>query len=170
MTRKLIVLAAIFLFTLPHARADEASKRAKIEELFTVLKVDSTLQQMAAQSLARNKDVVKNMLAGRPMTEIDKRIIDENMTKMNAVVSEQLNWSKLKPAYIDLYAAAYSEEEIDGILAFYRSPVGQVMLAKNPELITKSGEIVSARMQALGPQMQKVLADMRKQIHNAHSN
>jgi hypothetical protein len=168
MRRKLIVLAAVFLFAIPHARANEASKRAKVEELLTLEKMDSLMQQMADQALARNKDAVKNMLAGRPMTDIDKRILEENMNKMNAVVGEQLNWQKLKPAYIDLYAAEYSEEEIDGILAFYKSPVGQVMLAKDPELVTKTGEIVSARMQALGPQMQKVIADMRKQYQNAH--
>jgi len=170
MTRKLIVLAVVFLFALPHARADEASKRAKIEEMLTLEKMDSMMQKMADQARARNKDVVKNVLAGRPMTDIDRRILEENLSKMNALVSDQINWQKLKPAYIDLYAAAYSEEEIDGILAFYKSPVGQVMLAKDPELTAKFGEVMSARTQALGPEIQKLMADMRKQFHNAHSD
>ena len=170
MVRRLIVLATVFLFALPYARADEGSKRAKIEELFNLEKMDSMMQQMAKQGLAQGADVVKNTLAGRTMTDIDKRILAEYVTKMNALIMEQFDWQKVKPAYIDLYISAYSEEEVDGILAFYKSPVGQVMLAKDPELVAKTGEILRARMQALGPQMQKVLADMRRQLHAAHSD
>ena len=170
MIRKMTLFAVAFLFALPSAHADEASKRAKIEELFTIEKLDAVMQQMATQSLDRNRKLVQNMLAGKQMTTIDKRIVDLYMTRMYEVVNAQLSWEKLKPAYVNLYASTYSEEEVDGILAFYKSSVGQAMLAKNPDLLTKSGAILSARTESLGPQMQQVLADMRKQMHNAHSD
>ena len=35
------------------------------------------------------------------------------------------------PDLVKLYSDAYSENELDGILAFYRTPAGRAMLAKN---------------------------------------
>ena len=168
MTRRMILLAAVFLFALPHAHADEASKRAKIEEMFTVLRMESLMNQMMSQGMAQGRETVKQMMGDTPITAADQKIIDDSTAKMVAVVSDILSWEKLKPAYVDLYASAYTEEEVDGILAFYKSSVGQTLLAKTPELITKSSAIVNGRMQEMGPRMQAVMADLQKQIRAAH--
>ena len=50
-----------------------------------------------------------------------------------AIVRKMLNWETLKPRFIDLYAETYTEPELDGILAFYKSPAGQAMLNKVPQ-------------------------------------
>lgn len=168
MIRKLLVLAAVLLFALPHAHADEASKRAKIEEMFTLLKMDSLMQQIMNQSLTQGKEVAKQMIGDTPITPADQKIMDDYLAKVVAVVSDVFSWKKLEPAYADLYASAYTEEEIDGILAFYKSSVGRALLAKTPELVTKSGAIVKDRMQELGPRMQEIVGDLQKQLKAAH--
>jgi hypothetical protein len=168
MFRKLIVFATVFLLALPLAHADEASKRAKIEEMFTVLKMDAMLKQMMAQGMAQGEQAAKSIFGEQPTTDADKKIKEEYLTKLNAAVSDALSWQRLKPAYIDLYADAYTEEEIDGILSFYKSPVGQSLLAKSPELMAKSGEIVSARMQELTPQLRQITEEAVKQFTAAH--
>jgi len=94
--------------------------------------------------------------------------MDDYMAKLYSAVTDVLSWEKLKPSYVNLYAAAYTEEQVDGILAFYKSPVGQALLEKTPELITKSSEIVNARMQDFGPRMQQITEDMQKQLAAAH--
>lgn len=168
MIRKMILIAAVFLCALPNAHADDASKRAKIEDMFIVLKMDSMMKQMMTQGIAQGKETVRQMMGNTPFTPADQKIVDDSIAKMIAVVSDALSWEKLKPAYVDLYASAYSEEEVDGILAFYKSPVGQVLLSKTPELVTKAGAIVSARTQDLGPRMQQVMGELQKQFQAAH--
>jgi hypothetical protein len=170
MIRKMIVLAAVLLFALPRAHADEASKRAKIEEMFTVLKVDKTMKQMMDMGLAQGKQTAQNMMGDRPMTPADQKIMDDYLAKLYVAVSDVLSWEKLKPAYVDLYASAYSEEEVDGIVAFYKSPVGQVLLEKTPELITKSSTIVNSRMKEFAPRMREITEDMAKQMAAAHAD
>jgi hypothetical protein len=110
------------------------------------------------------------MMGDTPVTPADQKIIDDSLAKMIVVISDVISWEKLRPAYVDLYAAAYSEEEVDGILAFYKSPVGQALLAKTPELITKSSAIVNGHMQELGPRMREVMDDLQKQLRAAHSD
>ena len=56
-----------------------------------------------------------------------------------------------------LYSDAYSEKEVDGILAFYRSPAGRAMLAKTPELTEGSIAISKQRMEELSPKIQAPL-------------
>jgi hypothetical protein len=170
MIRRMILLAAVFLFALPHAHADDASKRAKIEEMFNVLHIDRTMKQMMDMGLAQGKETAKSIMGDHPMTPTDQKIMDDYMAKLSAVVSDVLSWQNLKPAYVDLYASAYTEEEIDGIVTFYKSPVGQALLAKTPELMTKSSAIVNGRMQELGPRMREVMDDLQKQLKAAHSD
>ena len=43
----------------------------------------------------------------------------------------------------------YTQEEIDGMIAFYGSPVGQAVVAKNPHLIKKSMSEIAASQAAL---------------------
>jgi uncharacterized protein len=168
MIRRTFLLAAVFFLVLPYAHADEASKRAKIEEMFTILKMDSLMKQMMDQGLAQGRQAAKSMMGDTPVTPADQKIIDDGLAKMVSVISDVISWEKLRPAYVDLYASAYTEEEIDGILTFYKSPVGQTLLAKTPDLITKSGAIVNGRMQELGPRMQQVTVDLQKQLRAAH--
>ena len=43
----------------------------------------------------------------------------------------------------------YTQEEIDGMIAFYGSPVGQAVVAKNPHLIKKSMSEIAVSQTAL---------------------
>lgn len=55
--------------------------------------------------------------------------------------------------FIQLYLDVYTEEEIDGIVSFYKSPVGKAMIEKAPVL-----------MQRMMPMMQKLMGDMQPEI------
>ena len=79
--------------------------------------------------------------------------------KLNALVGESYNWTKLEPAYEQVYADLYTEDELDGILAFYKSPVGQAYLAKTPEATRQVLQISKQQFDALTPQIQKLTED-----------
>ena len=77
---------------------------------------------------------------------------------------EQLGWSVLEPDLTRIYLEVFSEAEVTEMVAFYQTPLGQKMLARMPQLLAKSNEVTSRRMQAAMPQlMQRLEAAMRKQ-------
>ncbi|WP_263382219.1 DUF2059 domain-containing protein [Granulicella arctica] len=168
MKRQILTLIAILLVATSVAHADESSKRAKIEELFVVMKMDRTMKQMIAQSTTQGQQMAKGIFGDQPMTDADKKMVDDYTAKSVALVSEALDWEKIRPEYVNLYASEYTEPEIDGILTFYKSAVGQTMLEKTPELLTKSGLIVNAHAQQLQPQMRQLMTDFMKQLTAAH--
>jgi hypothetical protein len=56
-----------------------------------------------------------------------------------------------------LYDEVYSEEQITGILAFYKSPAGQAFLNKMPLLVSKSMEM--RQMADLIPEIQRITTE-----------
>ncbi len=47
---------------------------------------------------------------------------------------------ELEDAIVPLYLASFTGEELDAMLAFYRSPVGEKLLRKQPEIFRASSE------------------------------
>lgn len=62
-----------------------------------------------------------------------------------------------------MYAAAFTEAELRGLLAFYRSPLGQRMVAEQPGLMVGGEEIgqrmAEANMDDLMERLEKAMAD-----------
>lgn len=154
----LFLLAAALL---PALHADDASKTAKITEIFRLTKVD----QLQKQMLDQIKPLIPPMAAqaGLPNSdalnaELNGRILD--------VLAARLSWDKMKPLFTRLYADAFTEEEIDGILNFYRSPSGQAMLTKMPSLASKTLNLAQEQMQGAYPEVQKVIAQFAAEHAN----
>jgi hypothetical protein len=72
------------------------------------------------------------------------------------VVDQSFSWPVLEPAYVKLYGDTYTEAELDGILAFYKSPAGQAMLTRTPELSAGVMQIVHSHMGDFQPKMQSL--------------
>jgi hypothetical protein len=80
------------------------------------------------------------------------------------MVTDSMSWTALEPDYVKLYADTYSEEELDGIITFYRSPVGQAMLEKTPELLKASSTIAMTHMGQVEPKLRQMMDDFEQQI------
>lgn len=68
---------------------------------------------------------------------------------------------RMKPRILDLsatvYAQTFSEQELAEMLAFYKTPLGQAMARKTPELAKNIGEAVAREMPRL---MQEMAAEL----------
>jgi uncharacterized protein len=65
----------------------------------------------------------------------------------------------MRPGYVKAYSETFSEEEIDGILAFYESPAGRAMQAKMPILMPKIMALAQAQAGELMPEIQLITRD-----------
>jgi hypothetical protein len=150
--------SAIFVMMLVVApvgvRADEASKQAKVKELFAVMHMDHNLDRMHSAMEQQVQATAKNAPGTEQMTPEKKKLQQEFVANSMKVVEEDFGWTVLEPAYVKLYADTYTEAELDGILAFYKSPAGQAVLTKTPVLSSGVMEIVHSRMNDFQPKMQ----------------
>jgi hypothetical protein len=84
-------------------------------------------------------------------------------TAMNEWGSELFSGDEAKTAFATLYASVFSEADLRGLIAFYRTPLGQRLASSQVTLTTRGAEIgrdlalahqadLMARIQRLAPQ------------------
>ena len=75
---------------------------------------------------------------------------------------EEMSWAKMEPEMIAVYSATYTEQEAKDLIAFFESPTGKMMTAKQPALTMKAAEVSQAKMQEAMPRlMAKIQAAMQ---------
>lgn len=154
--------AIVFILVAPTLFADEASRITKSKELFRVAQIQETMTQQMAQSMDRIKNMTVEQLqaSGAKLTPEQTQKMQEGQTQIMAVVHDAFSWDKIEPAMIKTYVDTYSDEELDGLIAFYKSPAGQAYVKKTPALLSKTMDILQERMVAIQPQMQKIMKQM----------
>jgi hypothetical protein len=154
MKRWILMLVGLMIVAPVGARADDASKQAKVKELFALMHVDHTLDRMRSAMQQQVQLTAKNVSGTEQMTPEKKKIQQEFIDNSMKVVDENYGWAVVEPAYVKLYLDTYTEAELDGILTFYKSPAGQAMLSKAQELAAGSMQIVHGHMNDFQPKMQ----------------
>lgn len=122
---------------------------ASIDELIQVARLREQTQAMMQgmeKDLATNMDGMLAGVAGREVSPATRQRMQGMQRQMVQILREEMAWEKIQPIYRQIYKESFTQEEIDGMLAFYRSPVGQAMLQKMPQVMKRSMQISRERL------------------------
>jgi hypothetical protein len=133
----------------PSAPPSEASIRQLLEVAQAHKLVDSVMAQM--DNLAQQ--TIAQATKGQQISPKVQKDIDRRRVELAAMMKELLDWKKLEPMYVRIYQKTFSQQEIDGMLAFYKTPAGQAVLSKMPAAMQNTMDEMQA---AMGPVMQKM--------------
>ena len=163
------VVFALCLCALPMSlRADDASKRTKVEQMLTLSKVDSISKQMLANVPDRVKQAAsRQMLVQTATTAEQKKITQDYLTQMGTIAQKGASWDAVHPKLVDLYMQAFTEPELDGILLFYKTPSGQALIAKTPELSGKTIELLQGTVNQMEPDFKAATLAYQTNMKNA---
>jgi hypothetical protein len=145
------------------ALAQDAGKTAKIEEMLRLTKADRMMQQAMSQARTMTLKQVEQNLSPE-----EKAKAEEMHDKLFDAISARLSWEKLKPSFIQIYSEVYTDEELDGILAFYRSPAGRAMIEKMPQLMSRTMTFVQKLTTDLQPDIEKMVKEPGPQQPESH--
>jgi len=154
--RRLLAFAA--LLAALNAYATPASQES-VESLLAATKVESMMDSMYGGVEQMMRQGMKQAAQGKPLSPEQQRIFDAVPTKFVAVMREEMNWQKMKPLYVQLYRDTFEQEEVDGLLVFYASPVGQAFVNKMPIVMQKSMALSQSLMQSIIPKMTAAMKD-----------
>jgi len=104
--------------------------------------MDNLMQQTIAQATRGQKIPAKV-----------QKDIDQQRAEMVTMMKELLDWPKLEPMYVRIYQKTFSQQEIDGMIAFYKTPAGQAVISKMP---TAMQNTMDEMQQLMGPVMQRM--------------
>lgn len=164
MNRLYTAALLLFLAPAPFVRADEASKRAKVEELIQITKVNQIAEQMTQQMTTRMRTMAAQQTASHAVNPAQQKAINEYITQLENITRSAVAWDKIKAGIVADYNQAYTEPELDGILAFYHSPAGKALLEKSPELMSKTMQTVQSQMASAQPQMREANAEFTRKM------
>ena len=152
--KPILVLAIVWLAAGSIAAAQE-TKEAKIQRILAATNSTAMMDQIFTQ--------IRAMTASQlpPGTTPEQRAKSEEVTaKVMELAKASID--KIRPQLVTSYAETYSDQEIDGILAFYESPVGRAMLQKTPALMTKMMGLIQAQMADMMPEIQRITREARE--------
>ena len=150
--------ALVFLLLLTlSAHADTASKDRKVREMLALMHMEETTNRLEQAQEAHLRATAEQQLTGATLEPDQKKAFEELQRKLVHLLREATTWKALEPDIVKLYSDAYKEEEIDGILTFYRSPAGRAMLAKAADLTERSIAISQRRMAGIAPKIQEAI-------------
>jgi hypothetical protein len=138
------------------AFADEKSHRQAAEELLAVSDADSIMDQMQEQV----KGMFSSMVQDMDIPPEKRGEAERYMNRLGNLMAEEMSWEKMKEPMIEVYVAVYTEDELREVTAFYRSSIGQKVLAKMPQLIEESMRIAQEQMKDVLPKIQALGDEM----------
>jgi len=133
--------------------AGAPASEASIREMLAVTEVRKLLDNVLPQYDALMKNAMNEALGGKLLDETGKKIADKMSAKLAKLMKEEMSWEKMEPIYLSIYMKSFTQEEVDGMLTFYKSPAGQAMIKKMPIVMQLS---MQAMQQTMTPIMQKV--------------
>lgn len=174
------VLPVLFLCGSIAITADNASptspapsnppSEASIKQLLEVAQarklVDSIMMQMdnlMQQSMAQ-------ATKGQTVPPKVQKEIDKGRSEALAMMKDLLDWSKLEPLYVRVYQKSFSQQEVDGMVAFYKTPAGQAVIGKMPAVMQNTmdemQQMMAPVMQKIQKMQQDVVAEMKAEGKN----
>lgn len=158
---RLAVLIAFALCLPLTAHADDASLHAKAQELVTLLHTDRMVSQVSDNLRKRYSDGAQRVVGPNPTPEAKAKLADFDK-KISGLIDAQVDWKLMEPSFTNAYAKTFSEDELSGIIAFYKSPAGMAFLEKTPSLNSQITQFTQSKMAALQSQLNQAMDEFRK--------
>lgn len=163
------------------ACAQDTTRRTLAKELLNEMHMKENIEKsfaMMKKMMPRFAKMAQTTKKGDASSGETETTEEEKAAKMGAemaaklhaktfdTLSKEMSWDALKEDYVTIYAETYSEEELKGLIEFYKSPIGQAFTKKQPELMKRSMVLMQKRMMKWMPKIQAMSKDMMESMHS----
>jgi hypothetical protein len=161
----LVILAA--LTTLPGRAAPPS--RESIDRLLVLTKVEKVRDAVLAQVDHFMRLGIQRALQGQTVSLEDQAEIDAIDKKMASAIRDNFSLAMLQGLYEKAYAETFTQEEVDGLIAFYGSPAGQAFAEKQPLVIQNTNRLIQQRLGAITAKIQTEMRGALEELQAARA-
>ncbi len=166
-----LVLLAISVSTA--ATADE-KKPVLIGEFLTVTDARGTLEKLRLDNVAQTRNLLFQQAGEQAKNPLMLRLLNRAMEKYADYSKEIFDWSKWEKKYAVLYGDLFSEAELEGIVAFYKSEAGRAMTRAQPEIGRRMQQQMfsgsSAGNDRIDQIMKETIAEIQEEVRKEEAN
>ena len=155
LARRVAVAFALLGALAAHA---EPASEAAAQELLRISRAESMMTAASANLEQQMRDTMDSMLAQEKLDPAQREAVTRGVpARVAELISKAMDWPAVEKDMVQVYRDNFTEEEVAGQIAFYRSSVGQSVLDKMPAVMQQSTELAMRRMQTVLPQMKSVI-------------
>jgi hypothetical protein len=110
------------------------------------------------------EQALQKSIQGKDLSANQKAAIDKFRAKFDLTVKQELAFNKVKDIYQQSYRETFTQEEVDAITAFYKSPAGKAITEKYPTAMQKANNLMQARIGPLTAKLQKMSDDFNTEL------
>jgi uncharacterized protein len=110
------------------AQSSSVDKKARLERLLQLMNMELVKEQMTDQ-------VFRSLLSSIP-SNVPREVrpkVEEAKRRVLELIKRRFSWQVMKPQYMKLYEEAFTDEEIDGMIAFYSTPGRSILPEKDTD-------------------------------------
>ena len=137
----------------PAASAAPTPTEASIKQLLEVAQTHKLVDAVMRQIDNLMLEAIARATKGQQIPDKVQKDIDQRRSEVISLMKELLDWKKLEPMYVRIYQKSFTQPEVDGMIAFYKTPAGQAMIGKMPAVMQSS---IDEMQQSMGPVMEKI--------------
>lgn len=164
---KQVLFALAFVSVAGAASAAPASE-ASIRQLLEITQARKVSDGVQLQYGNLVDAVVKQALKGNTPNAKQQQAIDKLKARLLGLVKDTVSWQKMEPSYLQLYSETFTEEEVAGMLAFYKTPAGQAVIHKMPVLMQKNTMLIQQMTVSMQPQLEQIQRDFLADLKAAN--
>lgn len=156
--KKFLAVCVMTLMAASQVWADPTTQRQAAEELLVVMDVKGNVDRMLNDVISMHE---AQFAAAGSKTDatVKNAFIDE--------LKNALSWESVKEDYVKIYTDVFAEDEIRALVDFYKSPIGQKLVAKQPELMEKSMELSQKRFMETMPRLMSLMQEAMPEPEDA---
>ena len=145
-------MLAIGLLAAP-SFADDLSHRKAAAKLLEVTNVQQILEKVKASV----EVTMRQQLEALKLSQDGREAASKAQQEMMEWFSEFFAWEKTRDMYTEIYVETFTEDELNELIAFNQSPLGQKVLKKMPELVQRSMEKTQQVLREAEPEVKRRL-------------
>ncbi len=154
------LIAAFLCFTVYLSAYADASKRESVEALLEITQANAMMDNMYAQM----DQMFVGMGQQLGIKPSEQPLFEEYMQNVVAAMRQEMSWEKMEEPIIDVYLKHYTEEEIQDMLAFYRTDTGRAMVEKMPQVMNESMMVTQQMLRGFMPRIQELSMEFREKL------
>jgi hypothetical protein len=125
-----------------------------IRTLFKIMKTEALLDSIYAGMEPAMRQAVARQAEGKPLSDEQRRFMERMPQRISEILRSELSWAAVEPMQVAVYRESFEQAEIDALIAFYRSPVGQAFINKMPAVTQKAMAAMQTHMQQVIPRIE----------------
>jgi len=156
----------LLLLSLTLGSISFADSKAKAIELMNALEIRKNIDTSMAQVIGFSDKMIE---AQNLDPETKNEAINASHKTLQATI-EAINGIDWESIFADIYAEVFAEDEIQGLIDFYHSPVGKKLLEKQPQLMGATMTRMQTEMAKFMPQVQQAAMQAVQEAKASHSH